>query len=186
MLTVLLSTGVIGGADWEPLTLVDAKRQLGVVGSHDDVLIADAITDARGWIENYTGLILMRRQVVEIRPSFNTTLSAWPIVSIDSVHAYDADEQEVAMASGDVIAQIVKRPARITVKPSVAFQTGDLVKVTMTAGFTSASDINAFSPNIMRALRILVAGFYRDREVLAPEVEDSAKRLCRNFRRWQV
>lgn len=41
----------------EPITLDDAKRQLRIDGSDDDEFLETAISDARGWIEDYTGLI---------------------------------------------------------------------------------------------------------------------------------
>lgn len=172
----------------EPITLDDAKRQLRIDGSDDDEFLETAISDARGWIEDYTGLILTRRPIVEVLPSFCAKLRAWPIVSIDSVTYLDGDQVERMVSESDYFAQIARRPAALTSQKWPAVFSGSTVEVTMTAGFATPAAINEFSPNLMRAMRILVAGFYADRETagLSGAVAASARNLCRNFRRWAV
>ncbi|QPI73928.1 head-tail connector protein [Sphingobium sp. Cam5-1] len=172
----------------EPIELADAKQQLRVLSDDENASIQNAIVDARGWIESYTGLILTRREVVEVLPCFDGMLSTWPIVSIDAVTYLDTSQQEVVFPEQDYFAQIARRPARLSSKLWPAIYNGSTVEVTMTAGFASPEAINAFSPNIMRAMRLLVAGFYADRETggLAGDVEIAAKRLCRPFKSWRV
>lgn len=172
----------------EPISLEDAKRQLRVLGTDEDEFITSAIEDARGWIESYTGLVLTRREVVEVLPSFSAQLSTWPIASIDAVTYLDADEQEIVMPEADYFPQIARRPARLSAGNWPAVKNGSTIEVTMTAGFATPDAVSAFSPNLVRAMRILVAGFFADRETggLAGDVEIAAKRLCRAFRRWRV
>lgn len=170
----------------EPIDLADAKRQLEVVGSAEDALITDAIVDARGWIEGYTGLILTRRTVTEVLPSFSHRLRAWPITSIDAIAYVDANGQAATLPADSHFDQIALRPASLVAPSWPKIAVGSMVSVTMTAGFATPAAIKEFSPKIMRAMRILVAGFYRDREFIAPEVEKSAKNLCRDFRSIRV
>jgi uncharacterized phiE125 gp8 family phage protein len=172
----------------EPISLEDAKRQLRVLSTDEDAFITSAIVDARGWIENYTGLVLTRREVVEVLPSFSAQLSTWPIASIDAVTYFDTDGQEVILQEAEYFAQIARRPAYLTAGGWPTVRDGSMIEVTMTAGFATPDAVSAFSPNLMRAMRILVAGFFSDRETggLAGDVEIAAKRLCRPFRRWRV
>lgn len=172
----------------EPITLEDAKQQLRIDGNDDDIFLETAICDARGWIEEYTGMVLTRRTVVEVLPSFSTQLRAWPIASIDGVTYLDADQTEQLVPEGDYFAQISRRPAGLISSAWPTVYSGSAIEVTMTAGFASPSAINDFSPNIMRAMRILVAGFYADRETggLSGNIASSARSLLRNFRRWAI
>lgn len=172
----------------EPISLEDAKRQLRVLSTDEDAFITSAIVDARGWIENYTGLVLTRREVVEVLPCFGAQLSTWPIASIDAVTYFDTDGQEVILQEAEYFAQIARRPAYLTAGGWPTVRDGSPIEVTMTAGFATPDAVSAFSPNLLRAMRILVAGFFSDREAggLAGDVEIAAKRLCRSFRRWRV
>jgi uncharacterized phiE125 gp8 family phage protein len=172
----------------EPITLAEAKAQLRILSDDEDSVVTSAIVDARGWIENYTGLILTRREVTEVLQGFGNRLTTWPIVSINAVEYLDADGAEQALPDTDFFPQIARRPARLVSTTWPRLYEGSTVAVTMTAGFASPEAIQLFSPNIMRAMRILVAGFFHDRESagLAGDVEVAAKRLLRNFKRWTV
>jgi len=170
----------------EPITLAEAKAQLRILSDDEDAVVTSAIIDARGWIENYTGLVLTRREVTEVLRGFGDSLATWPIVSIDAVDYVDGDGTEQALPDTDFFAQIARRPARIVAPRWPRLYDGSAVAITMTAGFATAEAIQLFSPNIIRAMRILVAGFFNDRETggLAGDVEVSAKRLLRSFKRW--
>lgn len=172
----------------EPITREQAKAQLRVTSSAEDTLIDDAIIDARGWIERYTGLVLTCREVVEALHDFGSPLRAWPIVSIDSIQYLDDAQAEAALDVSAYFAQIARRPARLTARSWPTIYPGSTVTVTMMAGFADPAAIIAFSPLIMRAMRILVAGFFLDRRGgdVFTKAEESAKGLCRDFRRWIV
>ncbi|WP_397586675.1 phage head-tail connector protein [Sphingobium fuliginis] len=172
----------------EPIDLEAAKAQLRILSNDEDGVVSSAIVDARGWIEDYTGLILTRRAVTEVISSFDAALSTWPIVSIDAVDYVDIDGAEQTFPDTEYFAQIAKRPARLSAAAWPRLLTGSTIAVTMTAGFATPDAIQLFSPNIMRAMRILVAGFFNDRETggLAGDVEVAAKRLCRSLKRWTL
>jgi uncharacterized phiE125 gp8 family phage protein len=169
----------------ELLTLEDARTLLRVEDG-EDPLLARAIEDAKAWIENYTGLALTQRTVTKALRSFDSAISEWPIASIDSVAYLDASGQEVIVANTDYVALIRQRPARLSAPRWPAVYSGSAVMVTMTAGFADAAAVRAYAPTLPRALRILVAGFYEDREggtVLAGAVK-AARGLCRQYKRW--
>lgn len=172
----------------EPLTLEQAKAHLRILDNSEDDVIASAIEDARGWIENYTGLILTQREIVEVVSGFGEALRAWPVAAITSVGYVDGSNQAATLAPTAYFAQIGQRPARMTAVNWPAIYSGSKVRVTMQAGFETPDAVKAFSPNIMRAMRILVAGYYNDRETggLSGDVETAAQRLCRNLKRWSV
>lgn len=172
----------------EPISLEDAKRQLRVLSTDEDAFITSAIVEARGWIENYTGLVLTRREVVDVLPCFGAELSTWPIASIEAVTYLDTDGQEVVLQETEYFAQIARRPAYLTAGNWPTVRDGSMIEVTMTAGFATPDAVSAFSPNLMRAMRVLVAGYFRDREggKVARDAEEFAKARLRNFRRWRV
>ncbi|EQB13243.1 head-tail connector protein [Sphingobium lactosutens] len=172
----------------EPISLEDAKAQLRILSDDEDDVVMAAITDARGWIEDYTGLILTRRAVTEVIADFGHDLSTWPIVSIDSVDYTDTDGLDHVLVDTNYFAQIARRPARLVARAWPRMMSGSTIAVTMTAGFASPEAIQLFSPNIMRAMRILTAGFFNDRETggLAGDLETAAKRLCRSMKRWGI
>lgn len=172
----------------EPLSLEQAKAQLRILGNDDDVLLNDAIADARGWIESYTGLTLTRREVIEVQRCFGDKLSAWPIASVDKVAYVDAAGQEAELPPTAYLAQLGKRPACLLANSWPRIRPGSFVEVTMTAGFASPAAVAAFAPNLVRAMRLLVASYFEDRATggLSGDVEIAAKRLCRNFKRWSV
>ena len=170
----------------EPIDLADAKRQLRVRGDSEDQTIRDAIVDARGWIENYTGLILTRREVIEALPCFTSDIRAWPIASIDSVSYIDHVLADAELQTFTPL--IARRPARLAAASWPSTYSGSAITVTVTAGFATADEINAFSPKIMRAMRVLVVGFFNDREGgdVAKSAIEYAKDLCRSFRCMRV
>lgn len=172
----------------EPLTIQQAKTFLRVDGSLEDEVISSAIVEARGWIEWYTGILLTRRSVQEVLPSFSRKLRSWPIVAVDSVHYVDLTGQEQLLPSSAYYAQIAARPASLAASSWPRVMAGGRVKIALTAGFASAEEINDFSPVLMRTLKELVTGYYTDRGTggLAAELEARAKDHCRPFRLVRV
>jgi len=170
----------------EPISLEEAKAQLRILDDSEDAFLLSAIEDARGWVEAYTGLILTRRAVVVALPSFSAALTVWPVVSVDSVGYIDSAGADTVLSQADYSPQLAKRPAHLIGKAFPPIYAGSAVTVVVTAGFSGPDAIRAFSPNLMRAMKLLVAGYFRDRETggLAGDVEESAKRLCRPFKRW--
>lgn len=172
----------------EPIELAEAKAQCRVLHNSEDAFFSGAIADARGWVERYTGLILTRRSVQEAMPAFNARISAWPITSIDAVSYVDVDGIAASLDGAAYVGQIARRPATLLAATWPTIYAGSAVTITMTAGFESAAAIRAYNPNLMRAMLLLIAGYYADRETggLAGDVETAAKNLCRSAKRWTL
>ncbi|CAN5318049.1 hypothetical protein BH11PSE5_BH11PSE5_20750 [soil metagenome] len=175
----------------EPVTLDEAKAhlRLGAGDAGEDDVIRSAITEARGWVEQYTDLVLVRRQLTENISSFAKPLRKWPIVSIDAVTYVGAEGVEQELPVEGFHAQISQRPAALLpLSGWPALLPRSPIAVKFTAGFADFSEINALSPNIIRAIKTLVTEFYDNRG--APEMsasaEGAAKRLCRPFRIWRT
>jgi uncharacterized phiE125 gp8 family phage protein len=88
MLAQLIIAGVYDpapapGFTGEPVSFAEIKRHLDIVRNDQDEMLLGMIVAAREWVENYTGLILTRREVTEVFPSFFRlrTISAWPCQS---------------------------------------------------------------------------------------------------------
>lgn len=172
----------------ELITVEEAKAHLRVDSDDENGLIGDIIVDARGWIESYTGLILTRRSVKEVLPRFTSRLRSWPIETIDAVAYIDASGAVQALDAALYVPQVTARPAALLGRRWPNLYHGSRVTVELTAGFASAQEVKDFSPNLMRAMKLLIAGFYHDRETggLTADVEESAKALCRNLKDWRV
>lgn len=185
--------GQVVEAGDEPITLEQAKAHLKLPDSStsEDLVIESAIADARGWIEDYTGLVLVRRQITQTISGFARTLRAWPIISIDSIRYRGRDGVDAVLPGNTYFAQITRRPASVLQATGIVWPSlypGSAVIVTATAGFADANAINAFSPNIMRAMKVLLSEYYDNRGApeLSEHAENVAKRLCRSKKQWSV
>lgn len=172
----------------EPITRDHAKQQLRVISEDEDELIDDVIRDARGWVENYTGLKLVPGEVVEHLTSFGDRLTTWPINSITSVGYTDPAFADLILDPASYRIPLhargpVLRYGSIATWPLIA--AGSAITVTMQAGYPDPADIPR---NLLRAMKLLITGFYEDREGggLKAPTEAAAMSLCRNFKRWTV
>ena len=172
----------------ELITVDEAKAHLRVDGDDENGLIGDIIVDARGWIESYTGLILTRRTVKEVLPRFTSRLRSWPIETIDAVSYVDGDGVLQLLDAALYVPQLAARPGALLGRSWPSLYRGSRITVDLTAGFASVAEVKEFAPNLMRAMLLLIAGFYHDREAggLGADVEKSAKSLCRNLKDWRV
>ncbi|QUT04838.1 head-tail connector protein [Sphingobium phenoxybenzoativorans] len=175
----------------EPLSLQQAKAHLRVDGDDEDDLISSCIVEARGWVEDYTGLILTSRAIVESVSAFDARLRAWPITTLETISYTDTDGLSQTLASADYTAQLTTRPARITAAPGVRFPAllpNTRISVSLTAGFTDAAAMIDFAPNLLRAMKIMLTEYYDNRGAAdgGNRAENVAKALCRNLRNWAV
>ena len=171
----------------EPISTAEGKKHLRVETTADDALIADKIIAAREWVEDYTGLVLTRREVTEAIGAFSaqTRLRAWPLADepISIVYRdFAGAEQTIA----DATLWALSRPAIIypadgAVWPCGSTMTGP-ASVTFTAGYATAADV----PQVLKqAMLVMLTAFYDDRpggEIFVA-AERSAKTLCRRYRR---
>ena len=127
--------------------------------------------------------MLEQRGVTESFSSFDRlTLSAWPIV-IDTV----AVTVSGAPLTG-VRLQYVSRPARLLPAVNACWPrllSGDVVEVSYTAGYATPGDVPR---KLVRAMLALIGAYHVDREggEKVRSAEDTAKRLCRSFKRWTI
>jgi uncharacterized phiE125 gp8 family phage protein len=170
----------------EPVTLAQAKLNARVESTREDGLIAGWIITGRRWVENYTGHILVARDVTEQFTGFSRLqLHAWPIATdaVPTVSYSDAAGSSVTVAA--IGASLLRRPAWVVPAagsrwPSIGYRTSVTVKIR--AGYASPADVPA---EFKSAILLIVKGLYDDRR-LTPEIEASARLLCNEARRRRV
>lgn len=167
-----------------PVNLEEAKRHLRVTNDADDTLIQNAIDDAAGWIEDYTGHLLTEREVVEHfgdeRPF---AVRAWPVAADAVAHVtYTGSAGETVTTEARVSVAI--RPVRLVSSSSHVWPIRNRVRsfaVRLTAGY---SDPAAVPKNIRRAMLVMISAFFDDREGgdVFQKAEVTARRLCGSLR----
>ncbi|MES3100081.1 head-tail connector protein [Sphingomonas faeni] len=171
-----------------PVSLQDAKRQLRVDDNEQDDEIQGFIKDAAAWIEEYTGHILVARDVVEQFDNFGRLrLRAWPIKPNATVGiGYTPNTGAATNLYGARIVSTSHRPALVSPAagsrwPSAA--TG--VTVLVRAGY---EDDDAVPGNFRRAMLVLIGAYDADREggEVLQAAEATARKLCRYFRLRQL
>lgn len=172
----------------EPISTAEAKKHLRVDNSADDALIADNIIAAREWVEDYTGLILTRREVTEAVRAFGTQtkLRAWPIADDQPVTITYRDTHGAEQTITDATLYALARPGLIYPAAGTRWPLNSTVSgdpyVTFTAGYADAADV----PQVLRqAMLVMLTAFYEDREggELFALAEASARKLCRRHKR---
>lgn len=170
-----------------PVTLDDAKRQLRLElddVSQDDE-IAGFILDAAAWVEDYTGHVLIARDVTAAFEGFaNIVFREWPMAAdaVPIVTYVDGDGQAVSVT--DVRAMTGRRPVSIIPWAGSrwpAVSPAPSVTVTIRAGYEDADPVpGAFR----RAMLLLIAAYDVDREGgdIFAKAESTARRLCRDYR----
>lgn len=169
----------------EPITLEQAKQhlRLSVNDASEDAVIESVITDARGWVENYTGLLLSSRNLHEAISGFGATLRMWPISEIFAVQYRDAGGVETELPADAYFMQAASRPASLLPLGDArwpAIYPGSHITIFARAGFVNAEEITNFSPNLLRAMKVLITEFYENRGApeLSEHAEEVARRLC--------
>jgi uncharacterized phiE125 gp8 family phage protein len=170
----------------EPVTLAQAKLNARVESTREDDLIAGWIITGRRWVENYTGHVLVARDVEEQFTGFDRLqLRAWPIAADAVPFVTYADAAGEAINVSTVSLNLSRRPARIMPWigarwPSVASST--VVSVTVRAGYASPAEVPA---EFVSAILLIVKGMYDDRR-LTPDIIAAAKALCHEYRLRRV
>lgn len=176
----------------EPVSIEMAKRQcrLEVDETDEDEFLGGCIIAAREAVEDITGLVLIRREVVEHHDALAKPLwlDAWPIASVDAVDA--TDSEGAALAIDDYRAVIAKRPGKLHPPrdsdwPTISEAEG--VDVTMTAGF----DEGEVPEKYVRAMLLLIHHWYTNRGavmvgILSKEIEFTVNALCDGGRSMRI
>lgn len=157
-----------------PIDLEDAKRVIGITHSDDDGLITAFIEAATEWLDGYSGVLgrALVDQTWKISMSGmcrRVLLPLAPVSAITSVTYYDPDgaQQTVAPGGYGLFADAAGPYLQFVHDygfPAL-YAREDAVSVTVTAGYGSADDVPA---PIRQAIRMLVAGWYENRESASP------------------
>lgn len=125
----------------EPLSLTEAKAQLGILDNSEDARITGLIIAAREYAENYTGLVLTARPVTQTFDTFGNWLDIdrGPVRAITSVTYYDADGEVQTLEESGYTARLGRTPVRIVPSvgsswPQTQWAPG-VVEVTYDAGY---------------------------------------------------
>jgi uncharacterized phiE125 gp8 family phage protein len=152
----------------EPVTLSEAKEHLKIDVSDEDTLITNAITAAREWLEDHTGLKFYTQTITEYWDKFYSDcleLSAYPVQSVTSVKYIDLDGVEQTINASNYKTDNISRPCRIETGYGVNFPSTRLeinaVYVEYIAGYGAADDI---PERIKSAIKLLVGLIYENRE----------------------
>jgi uncharacterized phiE125 gp8 family phage protein len=153
----------------EPVTIEQAKAQLGVTSTLDDGMISGLVVAAREYAESYTGLILTAREVVETVDRFGAwvNLYAWPVREITSVKYLDNTGAEQTLASG-FAASLSRRPVRLVASVGAAWPTSasvpGAITITLQAGFATPADV---PQSIKQAMLLMIRHWYDNPSAVA-------------------
>lgn len=170
-----------------PVSLDDAKRQLKIELddiSQDDEIIG-FINAAVAWVEDYTGHVLVSRDVSAVFSDFGTiSFREWPIAATvnPDVTYVNANGETVVIVG--VRMNVSRRPARAV--PSVggrwpSVPPGTVISATVRAGYGDNDRV----PGIFRqAMLIMIAAYDADREggKIFREADEAARTLCSDYR----
>jgi uncharacterized phiE125 gp8 family phage protein len=169
----------------EPVSVAEAKAHLRVVDDSEDALIASYLKAARGWVENYTSHILVRRQITEQRDRFcrYIEINNRPVISVNEISYTDSDGMDAVYA--DFIASTAREPTRIYPALNGTFPTlgtNGEVTVTYTAGYAQGEEPQA----LLQAILLLVGHWFAYREAVSAddvkEVPFAVVSLCGPYR----
>ena len=172
----------------EPLTTAELKAQLRKTTTDEDALIDDFGAAAREWLEDYTGHILVEREVTDTFSAWGDylTLRHQPITVDDPTPTLTVT-YENSEGSPTVYASRVIRDQRYpwTIYPPYggSFPTladNGTISVTYTAGY---NDDNPVPERLRLAIRVLTADMQQNRST-APSEEclRAIRHLVRAFR----
>jgi uncharacterized phiE125 gp8 family phage protein len=171
----------------EPLTTAELKAQLRKTDTSEDALIAANGIAAREFCEEYTGHILVQREVTD---SFNAwgdflTLRHQPITVGDptpvlTVSYTDVEGDEIEY-EGRVIRD-QRYPWTIHAPYGADFPTlgnSGTISVTYTAGYANAA---AVPEKFKWAIKLLVTSMHVNRGSIDPETMDAVRFILRSYR----
>jgi uncharacterized phiE125 gp8 family phage protein len=169
----------------EPVSLAEIKKHLDVVRDDQDALIQGMGIAAREWVENYTGLVLVQRQVTEVAASFNAlrSISAWPLPLAPETTIRYIDTAGAEQVLTGFAIRAWNRPATISPDAGGRWPMGGPVAVTFLAGYSKPEDVPG---SLKAAVLLLVGNLYANREttVTGASLADTGtiESLCRPYR----
>ena len=172
-----------------PVTVDDAARQLRLepdeISPEMSAQLGSWVADAAAWVEDYTGQVLVARDVTEQFRGFGAVnLRAWPVAATAPPGVAYADGTGAPVAIVGARLDVSRRPARVLPPfgPFYSFRDRtQLFTVTIRAGY-EAGDV--LPGNIRRAMLVLIAAYDADREggEVFAQAEKTARSLCSHLR----
>lgn len=165
---------VISAPATEPVTLADVKAQLGIPAGDtaSDTVITRRITEAREWVESFTGRRLITQTlefVLSAFPDGPIKVPAAPMQSVVSVKYLNTSNVLVTMSAAEYEADTYStinhqiRPVYNSAWPD-ALDTWNAVRVQYVAGYGAASAV----PGPIREAIMLIVGHWMN---FQPSVE---------------
>jgi uncharacterized phiE125 gp8 family phage protein len=160
----------------EVLTLARTKEHLRVVGTSEDSRICDMIPRARLWVEDHTGLSLMRRTFTErLRPFYGKLrLSKGPLIGVPTITYLDSlgAEQPYVPVAYPPSTELVHAAAD---SDWPILQSHEAFEVTYTAGIAE-EDVDG---RLIGGMLTLIEGEYTHGYAYPEAVEKAAGRALR-------
>lgn len=172
-----------------PISLSEAKAQLKIEDSFtlDDDLITAIIEEARDYVEDDTTRKLLANEIEERFDSFeNIKLSFLPVQSVASVQYLDenGNYQTLSDAIYDVF-NGADKPTEICLAYDQSLPSyrpnKHAFKVTYTVGYDSVA---AIPGRLIRAIKLLVAEWYENRENRMKKHPDAVDFLLSPYKQW--
>lgn len=171
----------------EPITTAEAKAHLRVTDTSEDDLIDSYVVAAREWVEDYTGFILVQREVTDAFAAWGDylTLRYQPITVGDPTPELTVNYTDIEGATAEYGSRVIydqRYPWTIHPPYGDEFPTlGDngTVTVTYTAGYSGPGDV---PEKFKQAIRILIGGMHVNRGSIPEETAQTARFLLRSYR----
>lgn len=150
----------------EPLSLDDAKAHLNVLHDDDDDLIASHLAAARSHVETATGTRLCTQTVTARTDNWCdlARLPVAPVRALTSIAYVDAAGGAQTLSPSVYDARLEGLEPTVVLNAGRVWPArapGSLITVTAEVGYGEAAD----QPQaVVQALKLLIAGFYADRE----------------------
>lgn len=174
----------------EPVSLEEARAHLRVLHDDEDGLIEGLIIAAREWVENFTGKILVRREVTQRFDRFDPLafLHAWPIAPDAVLTVTYVDASGVGRTVTD--ARLILNNGWAQFAPAfgsrwpVTYATAGAVSVTVEAGYATPDDV---PQSLKQAMLLLIGHWFANREAvnignISTEIPMAVDSLCRKYR----
>lgn len=162
----------VTAASAEPVSLLEAKAHLRLVGTDEDAYLAAIIPAAREAIENITGRAIVSTRfklVLDSFPACDTIeLPRNPVSAVHSVKYYNASSVLTTFSSGSYIADTSSEPARIVLKNGYSWPDTwsdiNAVEIEFTAGYGDAG--SDAPPSFRHAILLFLDHLYANRSVV--------------------
>jgi uncharacterized phiE125 gp8 family phage protein len=145
----------------EPVSVELARKQCRLDSDFEDDLIAQKITSAREWVEDFTGRIVAQQTLVAHFRGWGCFLEIpqRPIISVDAI-AYNGDPDDATYT--EARPSIGPNPLRIY--PGAGGFPSLRVGGSITVAFTAGYDVGEVPQGIVEAILVLVGGMMTERE----------------------